>query len=257
MVVLGIDTATADAVVGVARGGEILREAAVEPDADGRPRHSRVLLAEVERCAEAAGGWPAVDRIAVGIGPGSYTGLRIGIATARGLAQARGLPLVGVGSLAALAHGMAGHPESTTRPLLPVLDARRGQVFAALYETGRSSPDETGGSSRSPLASAERPRINDGVELWEPLVADPANLAERLSELEASPLAAGDGAVRFRAELEAAGVTVAPSEDSVHRISARDVCALGESTAEAPPDQIEPIYLRPPDAKRWLQRDRP
>lgn len=231
MVVLGMDTATADAIVGVARGGEILREAAVQPDAEGRPRHSRVLLAEVERCAEAAGGWAAVDRIAVGIGPGSYTGLRIGIATARGLAQARGLPLVGIGSLAALAHGMAGHPEANTLRLLPVLDARRGQMFAALYE-------------------------RDGTELWEPVVADPASLAERLSDLDPGPLAAGDGAVRFRAELEAAGVTVAPSEDPVHGISARDVCALGESAAEAPSDQIEPIYLRPPDAKRWLQRDR-
>jgi tRNA threonylcarbamoyladenosine biosynthesis protein TsaB len=229
--VLGMDTATADAVVGVARGGEILREAVVEPDADGRPRHSRVLLAEVERCAEAAGGWAAVDRIAVGIGPGSFTGLRIGIATARGLAQARRLSLVGVGSLAALARGLARQPEADARPLLPVIDARRGQVFAALYD-------------------------RDGKELWEPLVADPAELAERLGELKGSPLAAGDGAVRFRAQLEAAGVTVAPSEDPVHGISARDVCALGESTAEAPPDRIEPVYLRPPDAKRWLQRDR-
>jgi tRNA threonylcarbamoyladenosine biosynthesis protein TsaB len=231
MVVLGIDTATSDAVVGVVREGAVLREAAVEPDADGRPRHSRVLLAEIERCADAAGGWATVDRIAVGIGPGSYTGLRIGIATARALAQARGLSLAGVGSLAALARGMAEHPEADGRPLLPVIDARRGQVFAALYERG-------------------------GEVLWEPLVADPAELAERLGELEASPLAAGDGAVRFRAELEAAGAEVAPPEDPVNGISARDVCSLGESTAESPPDQIEPIYLRPPDAKRWLQRDR-
>jgi tRNA threonylcarbamoyladenosine biosynthesis protein TsaB len=188
------------------------------------------LLGEVERCADAAGGWAEVDRIAVGIGPGSYTGLRIGIATARALAQARRLRLTGVGSLAALARGLAAHPGAGAEPMLPVIDARRGQVFAALY----------------------RP---DGRELWEPLVADPDELAERLRDLEAAPLAAGDGAVRFRPELEAAGVTVAPSEDPVHRISAREVCALGESTAEAPPDRIEPVYLRPPDAKRWLQRD--
>lgn len=229
--VLGMDTATADAVVGVARGGEVLREAAMEPDSEGRPRHSRVLLTEVERCAEAAGGWAAVDRIAVGIGPGSYTGLRIGIATARALAQARRLPLAGVGSLAALARGLAEHPESEARPLLPVIDARRDQLFAALYN-------------------------REGAELWGPLVADPAELVERLGTLEASPLAAGDGAVRFRPEFEAAGVTVVPAEDPVHGISARSVCALGESTAEAPPDRIEPVYLRPPDAKRWLQRDR-
>jgi len=228
--VLGIDTATANVVVGVSRGGEILREAALKPDSEGRPRHSRVLLGEVERCADAVGGWADVDRIAVGIGPGSYTGLRIGIATARALAQARRLRLAGVGSLAALARGLAADPGAGARPLLPVIDARRGQVFAALYR-------------------------RDGRELWEPLVADPAALAERVGDLEAAPLAAGDGAVRFRPELEAADVTVAPSEDPVHRISAREVCALGESTAEEPPDRIEPVYLRPPDAKRWLQRD--
>ena len=73
MVVLGMDTATADAVVGVARGGEILRDAAVEPDADGRPRHSRVLLAEVERCAEAAGGWSAVEAGSCTPGAGTIT----------------------------------------------------------------------------------------------------------------------------------------------------------------------------------------
>jgi tRNA threonylcarbamoyladenosine biosynthesis protein TsaB len=230
MLVLGMDTATADAVVGVTRDGEVLREAAVAPDAEGRPRHSRVLLAEIEACADAAGGWDAVDRIAVGVGPGSFTGLRIGIATARALAQARELPLAGVGSLAALARGIAERPAAAERPMLPVIDARRSQVFAALYS-------------------------GEGEELWAPLVADPAELAERLGGLDAGPLAAGDGAVRFRQELEAAGVTVAPSEDPVHGISARDVCALGESIAEAPPDRIEPVYLRPPDAKRWLQRD--
>jgi tRNA threonylcarbamoyladenosine biosynthesis protein TsaB len=230
VVVLGLDTATADAVVGVAQGEEVLHEAAVGPDPDGRPRHSRVLLAEVERCAEFGGGWENVDRIAVGIGPGSYTGLRIGIATARALAQARRLPLAAVGSLTALARGMADQvPDGG--PLLPALDARRGQVFAALYD-------------------------REGDQLWEPLVAAPGELVERLGGLERSPVAAGDGAVRFRAELEAAGATVAAPEDPVHRIAARNVCALGQATAEVPPDRVEPIYLRAPDAKRWIERDR-
>ena len=79
-------------MVGVTDDGEVVREASVGPGADGRPRHSQVLLPEIERCVEAAGGWERIDRIAVGIGPGSFTGLRIGIATARALAQARGSP---------------------------------------------------------------------------------------------------------------------------------------------------------------------
>jgi tRNA threonylcarbamoyladenosine biosynthesis protein TsaB len=230
-VVLGIDTATADASVAASRGGELLVERAVGPDAEGRPQHSRVLLGEVERATDAAGGWEAVGRIAVGIGPGSFTGLRIGIATARALAQARDLPLAAVGSLAALARGIAEHPDSGGRPALPVIDARRGQVFAALYEPG-------------------------GEERWHPFVAAPEELGRRLTELDPPPLAAGGGAVRFASELEAVGVTVASPRDTVHRIKARHVCALGEAAEGTPPDQVEPLYLRPPDAKKWLERDR-
>jgi tRNA threonylcarbamoyladenosine biosynthesis protein TsaB len=229
--VLGIDTATADAAVAVSRDGELVAEGSVGPDDGGRPQHSRVLLGEIERAVEAAGGWDALERIAVGIGPGSFTGLRIGIATARGLAQARDLPLAGVGSLAALARGISERAEGVERAALPVIDARRGQVFAGLYD-------------------------GTGQERWPPLVGFPEELVERLAELDPAPLAAGDGAVRFAAELEAVGVTVAPPRDTVHRIAARHVCALGEVADATPPDQVEPLYLRPPDAKRWLERDR-
>jgi tRNA threonylcarbamoyladenosine biosynthesis protein TsaB len=230
MVVLGVDSASADAVVGVTDGGQLVRETAVPPQADGRPRHSQVLLPEIELAVDAAGGWERVDRIAVGIGPGSFTGLRIGISTARALAQGRELPLVPVGTLAALARGISSHPDARGRPALPVLDARRGEAFAALLDA------ET--------------------ELWPPFVAAPEVLADRLRELDRPPLAAGDGALRFAQELEAAGATVAPPDHPAHRVAARHVCAVGEAAAEAPPDQIRPLYLRPPDAKRWLERDR-
>jgi tRNA threonylcarbamoyladenosine biosynthesis protein TsaB len=230
VVVLGVDTATADAVVGVAADGEMLHEARIDPGPDGRPRHSQVLLPEIERGVEAAGGWEVVDRIAVGIGPGSFTGLRIGIATARALAQARETPIVPVGSLAALARGIASSAAGAGRLALPVLDARRGEAFAALIEDG-------------------------GHELWPPFVAPPDQLGDRVRELDMAPLAAGDGSVAFAAELEAAGATVAPPEDPIHRIAARHVCAVGETAIEASPDQIQPLYLRPPDAKRWLERD--
>jgi tRNA threonylcarbamoyladenosine biosynthesis protein TsaB len=229
MFVLGVDTATDHAVVGAAADGEVVREVSVDPGPDGRPRHSELLLAEIERSVEAAGGWPRIDRIAVGIGPGSFTGLRIGIATARALAQAQEIPLAPVGSLAALARGISeGAGEDGLA--LPVFDARRGEAFAALFR--------------------------DSDELWAPFVAGPDEVAVRVPELDRTPLAAGDGALRFAAELEAAGATVAPPEDPVHRVAARHVCAVGEAAVEAPADQIEPLYLRPPDAKRWRERNR-
>jgi tRNA threonylcarbamoyladenosine biosynthesis protein TsaB len=231
MVVLGVDTATADAAVGITANEEVVREVAVAPGPDGRPRHSQVLLPEIERCVDAAGGWDRVERIAVGIGPGSFTGLRIGISTARALAQAREIPLAPVGTLAALARGIGSDPAGRGMLALPVLDARRSEAFAALFSA-------------------------DGAEVWEPFVATPAQLAERVAELEESPLAAGDGALRFAAELEAAGATVAPPDSPIHRVAARQVCAVGEAAVEVPPDQIQPLYLRPPDAKRWLERDR-
>jgi tRNA threonylcarbamoyladenosine biosynthesis protein TsaB len=228
VVVLGFDTATPDAVVGVSADRGPLLELSSPPGADGRPNHARVLLPEIERCVEAAGGWGRIDRIAVGIGPGSFTGLRIGIATARALAQAREIPVAPVGSLAALARGIARAGGSRA---LPMIDARRGEAFAALYD-GEN-------------------------EVWEPFVAPPERLAERLRDLAGPVLAAGDGALRFAAELEAAGATVAPPQDPIHHLTASDVCATGEAASEAPPDLIQPLYLRPPDAKRWLERDRP
>lgn len=230
-VVVGLDTATADAAVAVAHDGEVIREVAAPPDETGRPRHSQVLLPEIDRCVEAAGGWGAIERIAVGVGPGSFTGLRIGIATARALAQARRIPLAPVVTLAALARAISAHPLAEDRSALPVIDARRGEAFAALY-------------------------ASDGSELRPPLVASPADVAALFAELDSAPLAAGDGALRFAADLEAGGATVAPPQDPVHRVAARHVCRLGAAAPEAAPGEIEPLYLRPPDAKRWLERDR-
>jgi tRNA threonylcarbamoyladenosine biosynthesis protein TsaB len=229
MLVLGVDTATEYAVVGATDDDAVVREVAIGPGPDGRPRHSEVLLAEIERTVDGAGGWSRVDRIAVGVGPGSFTGLRIGIATARALAQARDLPLAPVGSLAALARGISEVRDADLT--LPVFDARRGEAFAALF-------------------------AGDGKEIWPSFVAQPEELAARVRELHETPLAAGDGALGFASELEAAGATVAPPDDPVHRVAARHVCAVGEAAAEAPTDQIQPLYLRPPDAKRWRERDR-
>jgi tRNA threonylcarbamoyladenosine biosynthesis protein TsaB len=225
---LGFDTATDRLTVAVTRDGEVVAEAAHGPDSAGRPRHSAMLLRETEAQVEAAGGWNGIGRIAVGIGPGSYTGLRIGIATARALAQGRELPLAGVGTLAAIAAGIREGP-GENRDALAVLDASRGQAFAALHAPG-------------------------GEEIWPPLVASPQELADRVRERGGSPLAAGDGSLRFRQELVDAGVEVLAAGDEAHLVSARHICGLGAEATVSTPEAIEPIYLREPDAKRWQRR---
>jgi tRNA threonylcarbamoyladenosine biosynthesis protein TsaB len=226
--IVGWDTATDDLVVAATRDVETLSERMLSAPEGERPRHASELLTEIESAAERAGGWTRVDAIGVGIGPGSFTGLRIGLATARGLAQALARPVIGVGTLAALGRGIL--EPATGRHALAVLDARRGQVFAALYEPS-------------------------GLEAWEPLVAGPEHLAERVRSFPAPVVAAGSGAVRFRPVLEAAGAEVLPESDSAHRVSGRHLCLLAEAGTPSPPESIRPIYLRPPDAELWRERD--
>ena len=229
-IVIGFDTATDDTAVAALRDGELLFSRSVEPETGGRPRHANCLLPQVEAAAAAAGGWEGVERIAVGVGPGSFTGLRIGIATAKALAQALAVELAAVGTLPALARG-AGIAAGGDRALLAALDARRGELFAALYGPA-------------------------GEQIWEPFVATPAQLRERIARLRESPLAAGSGAVRFRDELQEGGAEVPSETDPSHRVAAREVCALGMLADPANPEDVAPIYLRPPDAQRWRERDR-
>jgi tRNA threonylcarbamoyladenosine biosynthesis protein TsaB len=230
--IAALDTATDDVSVAVTREGEVVDERQIPKPPDVRPRHAEAVLVELEAAVDAAGGWEEIGLMAVGVGPGSFTGLRVGVATARGIAQALGKPVVGVGTLAALARGIAEDPAATGRPRLAVLDARRGQAFAALFNP-------------------------EGKEEWAPLVAGPDELRERVAALLNAPLAAGSGALRFRGELEAAGAEVLPDEDSAHRVWARHLCRLAEVETPVRPESVQPMYLRPPDAELWLDRDTP
>jgi tRNA threonylcarbamoyladenosine biosynthesis protein TsaB len=212
------------------RGEDVLHESLLGPD-DGAPGHTTRLLEEIEAAADAAGGWEAVDGIAVGLGPGSFTGLRVGVATARALAASTGKPATGVCTLDALALGLSRFADGREGDRIAVLDARRGEAFAARYAFA-------------------------GERLWGPWVGAPAELGELLSELPGPALACGSGALRFRDELEEQGVEVPDDDDSVHRVSARDVCALfGAGETAEPGGMLAPIYLRPPDAERWRERD--
>ncbi len=134
MIVLGLDTATPSTVAGVLVDDAVF-EVRDDPAPGARPAHAGRLLAAAEEALEAAGvGWEALDRLAVGVGPGSFTGLRIGIATARALAQARGLPMVGVSTLEALARGAGDAPL-----VLAALDARRGESVRGRVARGSSA----------------------------------------------------------------------------------------------------------------------
>ena len=221
--ILGLDTSTAATAAAVWAPDGPAFEARHDPAEGERPGHAGRLLALVEAALDGAGaGWDDVERIAVGVGPGGFTGLRHGIATARALAQGRGLPLAGVSSLEALARGAARL--AGDRPVLAVIDARRGEVFAAAWQ------------------GAER-------QLY-PIAIDPAELAASLGAGRlAGPLAAGDGAVRFREQLERAGALVPEDRSPAHRVSALQVCRLGAVGEGTDRDRLLPDYRREPDAK--------
>jgi tRNA threonylcarbamoyladenosine biosynthesis protein TsaB len=218
----------------------VLHESQLGLSPQGRPLHATRLLEGIERAVAAAGGWQAVDSLAVGLGPGTFTGLRVGIATARGLALSLGLPAHGVCTLDALGRGIheADPSPVPSRDLatkrnsgaLAVLDGWRGEVFAALYAPG-------------------------GERIWEPAVYRPEELAARVAKLDGPPSVAGSGAVRFRHELARDGVRIADDSDPVHRVAARHLCALAASAPGEEPGGLAPIYLRPPDAERWRERD--
>ena len=134
MIVLGIDTSTRFASVAIVQDGVVLAEST----GDGRGHGSDLLVLIDAVCVGAAIGAHDLDAVAIGAGPGSFTGLRIGMATAKGIAFAAKCPLWAVSSLAALAHAELLERELAT--VVAVLDARKGEVYAGTY---RRDDDKT------------------------------------------------------------------------------------------------------------------
>lgn len=191
-IVLGLDSATDVATCALVRDGALLGERTA-PGA-------RTLLEEVEGLLGDAGAEPRdLTALVVGIGPGSFTSTRMGIALARGLALALGLPVAGVSTLDALASALPG--------AYPVVDARRRQVFVP-----------------------------------GPRVVAPDDL-----ELEPGAVCIGNGAVRYRATLEAKGAIVPPDDDPVHVPHARLHVSLARDFG--PAEAVAPLYARAPDAR--------
>jgi tRNA threonylcarbamoyladenosine biosynthesis protein TsaB len=228
MTVLGFDTSMPVTTACLVRddGRAFSTESPTADRLAGPPEHSAELLPAIAGLLDQAEvGWRELDSIAVGVGPGTFTGLRIGIATARGLGQALGIALRPVSSLEALAAGL-GEDGRPGRPLVPLIDARRHQVFAALYLAG-------------PVLRLE----------WGPSALDSGELLARLARAGETPLAAGDWALEFREDLESAGIEVPPSDSGLHAVNALHVCRLAEAAEPVAPEQVTPIYVRLPDAE--------
>jgi tRNA threonylcarbamoyladenosine biosynthesis protein TsaB len=222
-VILGLDTATpATAVAVLPDDGEPV-ELRHEPAPGERPGHARQLLPLAQRALDALGATFAdVTRIGVGIGPGTFTGLRIGVATARALAQSTGAELAAVSTLDALAEPAA----TAERSVLAVLDARRGEAFVAAYVGGERVAGPAAIAPEELPAFADRAAGHAGATAW---------------------LAVGDGAIRFRDRL--VPVADVPGDDStLHRVSALAVCRLAKVAPTVDRDALLPEYVRPPDA---------
>jgi tRNA threonylcarbamoyladenosine biosynthesis protein TsaB len=174
MRVLAIETSSVRGSVALLDRGELLTAASHElPNA-----HAERILPMIRRLlAEAGFGASSLDRLAVGIGPGSFTGLRVGIALSVGLGLGLGRPVVGVGSLAAMARGV---PKELAGRRCAVLDARRDEVFTAVY-------DEQGRELASPRALA-RAGFVKALESSGPLAPEGARIVlvgGALDQLEA------------------------------------------------------------------------
>lgn len=250
MRILAFDTATRATTVALVDTDQrsatgILAQARDDPAPGLRPRHTTHLMALITEVLERGGGWGAVDGIAVGVGPGTFTGLRIGVATARALAQARDLPLAGVSTLRSLAQAATATAtaEAEFDAVVAVIDARRREVFAAGWAPAALA---------APLAPAALARPHADEALLDPVAIAPETLAEAGPELGPRRLTIGDGAVEFRAVLEASGATIPDRDSSVHRVDAVSHARLAAGLVRAGAD-VHPEYLRLPDAELSLR----
>jgi tRNA threonylcarbamoyladenosine biosynthesis protein TsaB len=231
MIILGIDTATPQA--GCAIGGH---EGVIASFSSSKgKRHAETLVPAIDfMCRQAHVELDEIGAIAVDVGPGLFTGLRVGVAAAKAMASALRVPMVGVSSLDLLAFPLRW----TNRRIVSVVDARRGEVFFASYR-----------------------QVPGGVQrLSEPQVCTPDELCSEIVATGDECLAVGDGARRYaeqlcdltRLEVADAGLAYPSPASLVQLAHAR---ALREDFVK--PWELQPVYLRKADAEiNWVSRER-
>ncbi len=217
MTILGFDTSTPIPSFAVVVGGTVVAEDTLDASDAGRRTAEHIHLT----LGRAGVSIQDIDQIVVGVGPGGFTGIRIGIATALALGQATTTPVVGVCSLDALARGLQS--EYAGACLVPVIDARRHEVFAAAYRGGSEGPV----IERDPRAVA---------------IAD---FAAFLDELAASEVILAGNGVEAVADAVGDRARIAPA-GPLHQVRASCAIAHAQAGGGRP---VTPMYLRLPDAE--------
>lgn len=230
MLILGIESSTAQ--VGCAIGGHegVLASA----HSAKLRRHAENLTPAIEfTCGQAQVELSDIGLVAVDVGPGLFTGLRVGIATAKAVAFALRVPMIGVSSLDLLAFPV----RFSQRLIVTAIDARRGEVYYAFYR-----------------------QVPGGVQrISERQVGSPDDLASELLATGEDALLVGDGAHRYREAFDGLARVELVDQGNSHPSAASLVQlahaqALREDYSQI--DEIEPVYLRRPDAEiNWVTRE--
>ena len=231
MLIIGITTATQQVSVAIGGHEGVLGQCEVSR---GR-RHAETLVPAIEfLCKQTDIEMNEFGAIAVDIGPGLFTGMRVGLAAAKAIAQALRVPMIGISSLDLLAFPL----RYADRPIAAVIDARKGEVFYAFY---RPVP---GGIQR-----VTEPRVGKADDLVADILARGQNV-----------ICVGDGALRYKDEIDAESIHCEFAEQFLAFPSAAPLVQLAHARALREdwvnPRDIQPMYLRAPDAQiNWTTRE--
>lgn len=228
MRVLALDTTTSGGSVAVVEEGRVV----VERAGDGATTHAQRLPRELLEALEAAGATlGGVDVFAVAVGPGSFTGIRIGMAAMQGLALVSGKPIVPVSALDALGY-LAGGTHRPGECVGAWVDAHRGDVYSALYRV-----------EDRPEYDVARLTVVDPPRVGRPAVI----AAEWRSRPDRPALVAGDGALAYAEFLDGAAPSGAPP--SLAGAIGRLAAARARAGQQVAPSALQPLYVRRPDVE--------
>lgn len=262
MKLLGIETSTRTGSVAIVEGEEIIAEYTLK----SKETHTARLMPAIDHILKDTHlTIHQMDAVAVSLGPGSFTGLRIGLATAKGLCLALRKPLVGILTLDALAHNIC----YSSHIICPLLDARKGEVYAALYRHQTTPGTSSAASSLTCKGNLGRPASEKSSafpspvtgyqleKLTDNLVLPPDEL---LSKIDDSTIFLGDTLARYRSLIEKRlGNKAAFAPPYLNFPRAANVAILGlrklKAGGETDLQKIKPLYVRRPEAEvKWEEK---